>query len=323
MDRTRAIGILLVIISACGFGSGALFAKPVYAAGVDWMTLLAWRFVIAAALSWAWLLAFAGSRRALRAVSRRRVAVLILLGAFYMINTGTYYAGLETVDASLAALLVYIYPALVAVITIRFGRRLQGRRAWLALALATAGVALAVGGIDPTNAPPLYGLVVTIASPIAYAIWIVLAARLSGERSGGDEATAPPYDAETAASSDASDSAPTAAIMLTATAVGWASAALITGRPALPSQVPMDIWWALFGIGLVATAVAMQTFYAGARRIGAAQASLVSTVEPIYTIGLAALLLGEMLTPIQLLGGVMVIIGVVIAQTGNRSARTA
>jgi len=65
----------------------------------------------------------------------------------------------------------------------------------------------------------------------------------------------------------------------------------------------------------------MQSFYAGARRIGAAQASLVSTVEPIYTITLAALLLHESLTPIQIAGGIMVIMGVLIAQTGQMRRR--
>jgi drug/metabolite transporter (DMT)-like permease len=66
----------------------------------------------------------------------------------------------------------------------------------------------------------------------------------------------------------------------------------------------------------------MQAFYAGARRIGAAQASLVSTVEPVYTITLAALLLGDVLGPIQMVGGVMVIAGVLIAQTGQMRRTT-
>ena len=110
--------------------------------------------------------------------------VLIALGIFFIGNSGTYFAGLETVDASLAALIVYIFPAIVAVISFRFGRRLEGRRAWGALALAMAGVALAVGGIDPTRAPPLLGLVLIIVSPFIYAVWIVLAARFGGERSG-------------------------------------------------------------------------------------------------------------------------------------------
>jgi len=312
MDRQRALGVILIVVSACGFGSGALFAKPIYAAGVDWMTLLAWRFLFAAALSWGWLLLFRDQRRALRLMSRRRLTVLVLLGILYMGNSGTYFAGLETVSASLAALIVYLYPALVAVISIRFARRLEGRRAWAGLALATAGVALAVGGIDPNAAPPLAGLLLIVASPLIYAVWIILAARLSGER-----AAAPPYDSETTIEVETADAAPTAAVMLSATAIAWWAAALLSGRALAPWEIPSDAWWALLGLGIVATAVAIQTFYAGARRIGAAQASLVSTVEPIYTITLAALLFGETLTPIQLLGGMMVIIGVIAAQIGR------
>lgn len=318
IDRERALGVGLIVVSACGFGSGALFAKPLYAGGIDWMTLLAWRFLFAAVLSWGWLLLFPTQRRALRTISRRRVLVLVLLGLLYVGNSGTYFAGLETVSASLAALIVYIYPAVVAVMSIRFARRLEGRRAWVALGLATLGVALAVGGIDAGSAPPLLGLALIVASPLIYAIWIILAARLAGERSERD-APVPPYDSETAVESEPADPAPTAAIMLTATAGAWWVAALLAGRPVAPWQIPTDAWLGLFGVGLLATALAIQAFYAGARRIGAAQASLVSTVEPIYTITLAALLLGETLQPIQLAGGALVIIGVLMAQSGNRA----
>jgi drug/metabolite transporter (DMT)-like permease len=319
VDREKAIGVALIVISACGFGSGALLAKPIYAAGVDWMTLLAWRFLFAALLSWGWLLLFPAQRRVVRSLSRRRVLILVLLGILYTGNSGTYFAGLETVSASLAALIVYLFPAIVAVLSIRYARRLEGRRAWLALGLATAGVALAVGGIDPAATPPLLGLLLVLASPVIYAVWIILAARLSGERPRGE--TVPPYDSESAGAQDSADAAPTAAIMLTATAAAWWIAALATGRPVMPAQIPTETWWALFALGLVATALALQTFYAGARRIGAAQASLVSTVEPVYTIALAALLFGETLTPVQLAGGALVIIGVLISQT-SRSGGT-
>ena len=109
--------------------------------------------------------------------------------------------------------------------------------------------------------------------------------------------------------------------MLTATAVAWWTWALAVGNPVLPAQIPSDAWLPLVGVGIVSTAIALQAFYAGARRIGAAQASLVSTVEPIYTIILASLLFGERLTPVQLLGGAMVIIGVLVAQSGRLVAR--
>ncbi|CAN5802741.1 EamA family transporter [soil metagenome] len=314
----RILGLGLVLLSAFGFGSGALFAKPIYAAGVDWLTLLAWRFLLAALLSWAWLLVWPAQRRSLLRLSRRRVLLLTLLGLLYLGNSGTFFAGLETVDASLAALIVYLYPALVAVMSIRFARRLQGRRAWSALALATLGVALAVGGIDPTSAPPLEGLLLILVSPLIYAVWIILAARLGGERAAREEPRGvPPHDSETTTQPEQTEPAPAAAIMLTATAAGWWLVALALGRPVQPALVPAEAWPHLLGVGVLATAVAVQAFYAGARRIGAAQASLVSTVEPVYTIILATLLLGEMLGPVQVLGGILVIVGVIIAQVGE------
>ena len=73
-------------------------------------------------------------------------------------------------------------------------------------------------------------------------------------------------------------------------------------------------WPGLVGVGVVATFIAIQTFYAGARRIGAAQAALVSTIEPIWTIVLAAILFGQTLGPTQLVGGAFIIVGVLIAQ---------
>jgi drug/metabolite transporter (DMT)-like permease len=310
MDRRRAVGIALVIVSACGFGSGAVFAKPVYASGVDWLTLLAWRFGLGAALSWVVLLASPDRLASLRQVPRRTLAATIALGVLYTGNSATYFAGLETVPASLAAFIVYIYPAIVAVLTLRLGRRLEGRRAWSALAMALVGVTVAVGGIDPTRAPPLAGLVLTVASPVIYSVWIVLAVRLSGERqSSGSRATA-------IAPEPTLDSVAAIALMTTATATVFWATNLALGHAVLPDRIPSNAWVGLIGVGVISTFVAIQTFYAGAQRIGAAQAALISTIEPAWTIALAAILLGERLGPIQLAGGALILLGVVVAQTG-------
>src|SRR3954470_10295232 len=157
MPRATLVGIGLTIVSAFAFGSGALFAKPVYAEGVGWHPLMAWRFLVGATLAWGWLLLNPGARAGLLRMRRRDIAVAIALGVMYTGNSGTYFAGLETVSASLAALIVYIYPAIVAVVSLQVGRPLSGRRAWMALAIALAGVALAVGNIDQAAAPPIEG----------------------------------------------------------------------------------------------------------------------------------------------------------------------
>ncbi len=307
MDHRRLLGVALAAISACGYGSGALFAKSVYGAGIDWLALLYWRFLIGGAIVWAWTLLMSDNRAALRALPRRRVIALLGLGAFFVGNASTYYAALQYVSASLAALIVYIYPALVAVLSIRWGHGLQGRRPWLALALVTFGVVLTIGGIE-TEADPV-GLVLIVASPIIYSVYIILAARLAGERRG-----------ETAASRTDGAGAETrpavaSALMISGTFGIVAVLAVAAGEPVLPAQVPTDAWFGLLGIAVFSTAIAISAFYASTARIGAAQTALVSTVEPVWTIALATLLFGESLAPIQLLGGAFVIGGVILAQT--------
>ena len=316
MDRRRAVGLVLIVISAAGFGSGTVLSKPIYATGLDWLQLLAWRFTIGAALAWAWILVSRERRAAVRRLGRRPALVAIGLGLWFTGNAGTYYAGLQTVPASLAGVLVYLYPAIVAVLSVRFATRLSGRRPWVALAIALAGVVLALGGIDLRTPPPVGGIALILASPLIYAGWIVLSARLAGERSG----QLAPADA---GAGRVDDAAAASALMISATAVVFISAALVTGRPYLPGEIPGDAWPFLLAIGFAGTFLAIQTFYAGSRRIGAAQAALVSTVEPLIIVTLARLTLHETLAPIQLLGAGLIIVGVLIAQTAERPAGAA
>src|SRR4029078_2150624 len=212
MDRRRLIGIALVLVSAAGFGSGTILAAPIYDTGVDWLTLLGWRFVIGAVPAWLWVVASGRRRGAGRRLSRRQALVALGLGALYCGNAGTYYAALETVPAALAGVLVYTYPVIVAVLSLRVAPRLAGRRPWVALAIALVGVVLALGGIDVTTAPPWTGIALVMLSPFIYSVWIILSARLSGERTDRIGSDAP------AGASTAGDAAVATAVMMTATA---------------------------------------------------------------------------------------------------------
>jgi drug/metabolite transporter (DMT)-like permease len=110
--------------------------------------------------------------------------------------------------------------------------------------------------------------------------------------------------------------------MMTATAATYWISAIAVGRPVFPAEIPAGAWFGLVGVGVVSTFIAIQTFYAGTQRVGAAQAALISTIEPVWTISLAALLLGESLQPVQLAGGALILLGVLLAQTGPRAFRS-
>jgi drug/metabolite transporter (DMT)-like permease len=182
----------------------------------------------------------------------------------------------------------------------------------VALGLALAGTTLALGGIDVSSAPPVSGLLLVWASAFIYSVWIILSARLSGERRDRLGSDAP------AAAEPVGDAAVTTTVMMTATAAVYAVAGTVVGRPLALSSVPAEAWPLLAAVGLVASFLAIQTFYAGVRRIGAAKAALVSTVEPPIIVVLAWLTLGQTLAPIQLVGAALILTGVIVAQTSPR-----
>jgi drug/metabolite transporter (DMT)-like permease len=310
VDRRRLLGLALIVVSAAGFGSGTVISKPIYAAGLTWAQLLAWRFSIGALLAWGWLLVSPERRAALSRLGRRQALIAVGLGVWYTGNAGTYYAGLETVPASLAGVLVYLYPAIVAVLSVRYAARLTGRRPWIALGIALVGVVLALGGVDLSAGGSLSGIALILLSPVIYAGWIILSARLAGERTDR-------LAHETVGDGHVDDASAAGALMISATAVVFVAVAVATGRPLAPDRISTAAWPYLLAIGFLGTFLAIQTFYAGSRRIGAAQAALVSTVEPLIIVSLAFVFLQERLGPIQLVGGALIILGVLIAQTGR------
>jgi Predicted permease, DMT superfamily len=312
MDRRRATGIALVLTAAVGFGSASILARTVYDTGMGWLGLVTWRFLIGAALAWTWVATSSHRRAAVRRSSRRQVVVTIALGALFTGNAGTYYAALETVPVALAGVLVYTYPVIVAVLSVRFATRLPGRRPWAALALALGGVILALGGIDLTSVPPIGGIVLVMLSSGIFSIWIIASARLSGERRDrlGHEAAG--------SAGSTGDAAAMTAIMITSSAFVFSLGTVATGGSLNPIDVPEAAWPAVFAIGFLASFLAIQAFYAGTRRIGAAQAALLSTVEPLTIVALAWIVLGERLETIQLVGAVLIMVSVVVAQTAPR-----
>src|SRR6476619_6421418 len=111
-------GITLCVLSACGFGAMAIFAKYAYDTGFDVVTLLMVRFLLAAVVFWA----IVAMRRS--PLPPRRVALtgLTLGGVGYAAQAGLFFGALERIDASLTSLLLYTYPAMVFVAALALGR---------------------------------------------------------------------------------------------------------------------------------------------------------------------------------------------------------
>lgn len=274
------MGPLLCLLSALCFGAMAIFGRYASASGVDTTTLLLLRFSIAGALLWT---IFALRRERLPA--GRDLAVLVGMGAIgYAGQAFGYFSALERASAGLVALLLYLHPVIVALLARAvFGHALRPVQL-VAIALAVAGAALTVG--NATDGSPA-GIAFGIATATIYAGYILTGSVLSKE-------TSPIASTTVIVTSAAAVFAITAAVRgvrLPGTASGWA---------------------AVIAIAVVCTVAAVALFLAGLERLGPVRATIYSTVEPVFTIVLAALVLGERITLLRAGGGALVLGGVLL-----------
>ena len=280
----------------------AIFAKEAYAAGLGVTALLAARFVLAASVFWAIVAVRARVRtRAARVrptVSSHRVALACLaLGAVgYAAQAGLFFSALAHIDASLTSLLLYTYPALVFCGAVGLHREHVTPWKAFALALASAGAALVLLG-GGTRGLEVTGVLLALGAGATYAIYILVA-----------EDVVRRIDAITLGAF---------------VATGAAATFVVAGAVGGTLQFTAAGWLWIVAIATLSTVLPIVTFMLGMQRVGASTASIVSTFEPVVTVGLAVALYGEALGPLQALGGVLVLAAVVALQTRGTRALAA
>jgi drug/metabolite transporter (DMT)-like permease len=289
-------GALMCLASAVAFGAMGIFGKLAYGEGATVGTLLAVRFVLAAALFWV-LVAAAGALRDVRRLRRGDVGAAIALGAVgYSLQAGAYFTALRRLDASLLSLLLYTFPAMVTVAEIALGRERASARTGGALVLASAGLALVLAGAGTGALDPL-GAALGLGAALVYTTYILSSARVA-------ERVAPLVLSALVATGAAA----------TLTVAGIAGGSLHLGRVSAAG-----FGW-LAGIAVVSTVGAVSLFFAGLRRVGPTRASILSTAEPLTAVVLAYAAFGETMTAVQLAGGALVL-GAVVALSARAPAR--
>ena len=287
MGVMPSAGAILCLASAAAFGAMGIFGKLAYEEGANVGTLLAARFVIAAALFWLIVVCSKGAR-ALSALPRRDIAIALALGAVaYSAQAGGYFAALERLDASVLALLVYPFPTIVVVAAIALGRERASRRTTVALGLASTGLVLVLAGAAAGALDPV-GTALGLAAAVVYSAYI-----LSSE---GVAARIGPLALGTLVCTGAA----------TTLTLGAAAAGDLD-----PGAVSAAGYGWLAGLAAVSTVGAVGLFFAGLRRVGPTTASILSTLEPVVTVALAFAVFGESLALAQMAGGAFVLLGCV------------
>jgi drug/metabolite transporter (DMT)-like permease len=281
-------GALLCVASAAAFGAMAVFGKLALEAGVTVITLLTVRFTLSAAV----LAPF--SARSWRALPRRRLVQALALGACgYATQSALYFLALERVDAGLVGLLLYTFPALVTLGAVALGRDRLDRPRVLSLVVAFAGLVLVLSSGGKAHAETL-GVIFALCAALVYTTYIL-----------GCEPVLEAMDPRTLT-----------ALVCTGGATTYLIGGTVSGRLDFGFEAIGWLWLACI-IG-VSTIAAVTLFFAGLARVGPSRASIISTVEPLVTVGLAFVVFGERLAATQLLGGALVLSSVVLLQLSDQ-----
>lgn len=280
MSDRRAIA--LVLLSAAGFGSSALFASAAYASGVNPSTMLALRFVMATMLllPLVWLGGWSLPRG-------RLLGGYMIMGVMYTAQSQGYFTALLYASSGLVGMLLYVYPVLVTILALMLGWEKLDRRLLLLMALAIAGMAITLGG--KLQGKPV-GILLALMAAGVYAVYILFGNNLS---------------------KSSQQIHPLAACVVILGTAGLCNSGIAVSQGvALPASG--HGWLAVAAIALFSTAIAIAAFFAGVQQIGAARASILSTFEPVITMAFGVGMLGESVSATQLLGGAMVLAAVML-----------
>jgi len=294
-SRDAMLGRWLVVAATVFWGGTATLARFVFRDHqVPALTVVELRLSIAVLVLFPYLMI---RRRSALRIQRSDIGYFVALGLFGVAAVqGSYYYSISKLGVGVAILIQYLAPALIVLFELLRGRRVSPATA-TAVLCALAGTALLVGGVTGDLArATLLDWGVSFASAFIFAFYILYSKR-GLER----------YSPET--------------VLFYTFAIAALAWAIVTPPwTIVAAHYAAELWWMFLTLGLFSTLVPFALFYAGLRRLPAAETSVLATTEPLVAVLAAAIFLDERLRPWQLLGAALVLVGAVLASRQTQHA---
>jgi drug/metabolite transporter (DMT)-like permease len=281
-----AAGVALALAGSIAFSGKAIIVKLAYRYGVDAVTLIMYRMLMALPffLVMAWW-----SGRGQQALSRSDWLYVLFLGfTGYYLASFLDFAGLQYITASLERLILYLNPTIVLLMGwLLWGKKIT-RRQLAAFALSYCGVLLVFGHeakLEGANVG--LGALLVFGSAVAYAVYLSfsgqLVQKLGSLRLAG---------------------------LATSAACLFCIVQFAVLRPWAAVHVAPEVLWLSLLNATVCTVAPVLMVMMAIERIGAAKTAQIGMVGPMATITLGVLVLGEPLTLWIVAGTVLVLGGV-------------
>jgi drug/metabolite transporter (DMT)-like permease len=289
---STSLGLVIAVFAALTFGMSGAFIKPLLEAGWSPAAAVTIRALIGGiVLAPVAVLTLRGNWAALWK-ARWRVAAMGFIGV--AATQLVYFAALQRIPVGTAILVEYMAPVLLVLFVWATSRRMPRAVVLIGSVVSIAGLVLVVSpGVD--GALDLLGLIFAALASIGCAIYYVIAAKPS-------------------------DGLPPVALA----AAGLLLGGVVLGAVGLTGMVPWTMrfgvvtmfgttvaWWIpLLIVGVLATAFAYASSITAAEMLGSRLSSFAGLLEVVAAALYAFLLLGESLTLLQILGGVLILVGI-------------
>ena len=227
-----------------------------------------------------------------RAGIRADLLPLLLGGSVLGLNWVALFEAYRQLNVSLATLIYYVGPILVLLFSpVLFREKLNSRKI-TSVVLVAVGL-VCISGSIALRGMSMRGLLTAVVSALFYAAVIIFNKRITN--TGGLQ---------------------TAALELDIAFVIVLIYMMLT--VGLPHPAVSDIPW-IAVIGLINTGLAYLLYFSGLQKLPAQSAALISYVDPVSALVFSALFLRETMTPVQILGAVLIIGGAVFGELKSRN----
>ncbi len=314
----QGAGLALALLSAATFGTSGTFGSALIEAG--WSPAAA----VTARISLSALLLTVPAALQLRgrwALLRRDAVPVAMFGLIAVAGCQLFYfSAIQRLPVGVALLLEYLGVLLVVGwLWLRHGQRPR-RRTVAGTVAALAGLALVLGVTGHVRIDPL-GVMWGLLAAVGLAIYFLISAatgQAPRNTSTGRTGQAPPEPLPPIAMTWAAMCTGTAALAL----LGWAGLVPLTVRTGPVTVLNHRVSWVLpvVGLALISSVVPYVAGIGAARRLGAKLASFAGLAEVLFAIVFAWLLLGQLPTTMQIIGGVFILAGVALVRLDELAA---
>ncbi len=286
MNRSEAFGLSLIVIAGVLWGTIGVVSRWLTDTGLSALTISTFRFLVAASILLMWAGRVYGARR-LFALSQQDALLMLLNGAMLAVSQTAYLTAIERIGVTVSTLIVICAAPLIVAAYARIVRKetLDGRVTF-ALITSVVGTAMLVGvpaggseTVDLTG-----GVLFSLLSAVSYAAVVQIGHVLTRRHEP-----------------------------LRINAVSFATGAAVLVVVAVLSDVrppdAPDQWLLLVYLGMFPSVTAYALFLRGMRVTSATAASILVLLEPLVAALLAAVIFGERLSPLGVVGGALMCVG--------------